>query len=118
MQIEIRAHNTRYDNGLHTRAERHFGKLDKLVSPLASIHLDLHEEANPAVAYPCEATATLQTKGAILHASARATDMGQAVEEVAVKMRRQVQRYLAKHKHRTERHKRLALPDTVPDISQ
>jgi len=106
MRIEVRTRHTKYGAGLQARVERHFGKIDKLVSPLAVLHLELHEEANPAVATPAVADAKLHLKGTVLHAEATATDMSMAVEEVAKKMLKQVHRYLAKHKHRNRRDRR------------
>jgi len=106
MNIEVRTRHTKYGDPLRAKVERHFGKIDKLVSPLAVLHLELHEEANPSVASAAVADAKLHLKGTVLHAEATATDMGGAIEEVAKKMLKQVHRYLAKHKHRNRHVKR------------
>jgi ribosomal subunit interface protein len=106
VEIEVRTRHTKYSDGLQTRVDRHFGKIDKLVSPLALLRLELHEEANPSIAASAVVEAKLHLKGTVLHAEATAIDMGEAIEEVAHKMLKQVHRYLAKHKHRTRRARR------------
>ena len=103
MQIEVRTRHTTYTDHLRDRVDRHFGKVGKVVSPLAVLHLELHEEPNPSVSDASVVEAKLHLKGTVLHAEATSADMGMAIEEVAHKILKQVHRYLAKHKHRNRR---------------
>jgi putative sigma-54 modulation protein len=101
MRVEVRTRNASYEESDRRRAQRHLDKVARLVSPLATLRLELREESNPSIEERCVADARLQLKGAVLHAEGTsAKDMGAAIEAMVDKLLRQVHRYLAKHRHR------------------
>lgn len=99
MEIEIRARNVQLTDQLRSDVDRHFGKVGKKVSPLATLHVELRAERNPAIADDKVAEARLHLKGAVLRAQGASADMTHAVELSADKLSKQVERYLDRRRN-------------------
>ena len=102
MRIEIRARNTTVTDALRRHAEKHFEKVAKQVSELATLELELLEERNPAISDGKIAEATLHLKGTTLRAREGSTDVLHSIDLVADKLARQVKRHLEKRRRRRE----------------
>ncbi len=77
MRIEVKGRNgATVDEELISRLEKKLAKVDRQVSPLAVVEVELSEERNPAIRDSQVAEATLQLKGMTLRAKESSTDMG------------------------------------------
>ena len=102
MQIDIKGRNTPVSDELRRQAERRFSKVERQVSPLARLEIEIHEERNPAIAARQVAEATLYLKGVTLRASDASTDMNHSVNLVSEELARQVKRHRDKRRRRRE----------------
>lgn len=101
MQIEIRSRNgIEITQELRNYAARRFEKVEKMVSDLARLELELKDERNPAIAEHFCVDATLHVKGKTLRASDRSFELKHAMHEVSDELARQVDRLSAKRRAR------------------
>ena len=68
MQIEVVGRGFEVDSEIRARIRKRFDRVGRQVSELARLEVVLREERNPAIADNYVAEATLQLKGATLHA--------------------------------------------------
>jgi putative sigma-54 modulation protein len=100
MRIEIRGRNLEVDDELREHVYKRFRRIGRQVSGLATLDVELWEEANPSIT-DCEvAEATLRLKGVTLRAHEASPTMAHTIHELAEDIRRQVK------KHREMRRKR------------
>ena len=93
MQIEIRSRNgIAITDELRAHAARRFEKVDKMVSDLARLELELKDEHNPAIAEHFCVDATLYLKGKTLRACDRSFDLKHAMHEVSDELYEEVRR--------------------------
>ena len=90
------------DAELRARVEKKLGKVERQVSPLAELEIELREERNPAIRDAHVAEATLHLKGVTLRSCKRAPDMGHAINLVADDLARQVKKHRDKRRGRRE----------------
>jgi putative sigma-54 modulation protein len=102
MRIEIKGRNVPVGDDLRRRVEKKLAKVERQVSPLAELELELKEERNPSIRESQVAEATLHLKGATLRARERSDDMAHAINLVADELARQVKKH--KDKRRGRRH--------------
>jgi putative sigma-54 modulation protein len=102
MQIEIKGRNTPLPEELQRHVERRFRKIDRQVSELARLELEIIEERNPAIADREIVEATLYLKGVTLRASDASRDVRHSVNLVADELARQVKRHRDKRRRRRE----------------
>ena len=102
MQIAIKGRNTSVSAEVRDRVERRFAKIDRQVSPLAELEIELSEERNPANASPYVVEATLHLKGVTLRACDSAADPVHALNLCADELARQVKRHRDKRRKRRE----------------
>jgi putative sigma-54 modulation protein len=101
MQIEIRSRNgIAITDDLRAYAARRFEKIDRMVSNLARLELELKGEGNPAIRDPFSVDATLHVKGKTLRACDRSFDLKHAMHEVSDELARQVDKLAAKRRAR------------------
>jgi putative sigma-54 modulation protein len=101
MQIEIRSRNgIAITDDLRQYAARRFEKVDKMVSDLARLELELKDEHNPAISDHFSVDATLHVKGKTLRACDRSFDLKHAMHEVSDELARQVDKLSAKRRAR------------------
>lgn len=102
MQIEIRGRNTAVTEGLRGEVEKHFEKVAKQVSELATLEVELLEERNPSIANGKIVEATLHLKGTTLRVRDGSADITRSIDLVADKLARQVKRHRDKRRRRRE----------------
>lgn len=101
MQIEIRSRNgIAITKELRAYAARRFEKVDRMVSDLARLELELKDEHNPAIANHFCVDATLHMKGKTLRACDNSFDLKHAVRQVSDDLSRQVDKLAAKRRAR------------------
>jgi putative sigma-54 modulation protein len=102
MKIEVKGRNCAVTPELRERVERRFGKVDRQVSELARLEVELWEERNPANPDSQVAEVTLHLKGAILRAREASRDMAHSINLCSEELARQVKRDRVKRRHRRE----------------
>lgn len=95
-----------------TRLERYTPR------PILHAKVEIHEEGNPAIATPITAKASMDVNGTVLHASVAAKTHEEAIDLLADRLRRQIERvhdaYDSKPSHRGRDKGVPPLPPPVP----
>ncbi len=102
MRIEVKGRNLQVTDELREVVARRFEKVDKQVSELAILEIELSEERNPANPQQMVAEATLHLKGVTLRASNSSKDAKHSINLVADELARQVKRHRDKRRKRRE----------------
>ena len=102
MRIEVKGRNLSVSEDLREHVAKRFRKIERQVSELAELEVEVWEEKNPAIAEKEVAEATLHLKGVTLRAREASRDIMHSVNEVSDEIARQVKR------HRDKRRKRRA----------
>jgi putative sigma-54 modulation protein len=102
MKIDIKGRNVSVPRELSSQVQRRFAKIDRQVSELAHLELELSEERNPAIADSEIVEATLVLKGATLRAKGCSPDLQRSLGIVAEELARQVKRDRDKRRRRRE----------------
>ena len=103
MRIEVKGRNLQVTDDLREVVARRFEKVDKQVSDLAVLEIELAEERNPANPDQMVAEATLYLKGVTLRARNASKDSKHSINLVADDIARQVKRHRDKRRKRRER---------------
>jgi len=112
VRIEVKGRNLQVTDELRETVARRFEKVDKQVSELAVLQIELSEERNPANPDHMVAEATLHLKGTTLRASDASRDARHSINLVADELARQVKRH--RDKRRGRRESRVAAAQAVP----
>ena len=102
MRIEVKGRNLQVTDDLREVVARRFEKVDKQVSELATLEIELSEERNPANPDQMVAEATLYLKGVTLRAKNASKDSKHSINLVADEIARQVKRHRDKRRKRRE----------------
>jgi putative sigma-54 modulation protein len=102
MRIEVKGRNLQVTDDLREVVARRFAKVDKQVSDLATLEIELSEERNPANPDQMVAVATLYLKGVTLRAKNASKDSKHSINLVADDIARQVKRHRDKRRKRRE----------------
>jgi len=102
MRIEVKGRNLAVTDDLRALVERRFRKIDKQVSALAVLEIEVFEERNPANPNRHVAEATLRLKGVTLRARDASGELGHSVNLVSEELARQVKRHRDKRRGRRE----------------
>jgi putative sigma-54 modulation protein len=102
MRIEVKGRNLPISEELREHVERRFRLVDRQVSALAELEVELFEERNPAIADSQVAEATLHLKGVTLRARFASHDLMHSIVEVSRELERQVARHRDKRMKRRE----------------
>ena len=102
MRIEVKGRNLQVTDELREVVARRFEKVDKQVSELAILEIELSEERNPANPDQMVAEATLYLKGVTLRAKDASRDTKHSINLVADELARQVKRHRDKRRKRRE----------------
>ena len=102
MRIEVKGRNLPVSEDLREYVVKRFRTVDKQVSELAELEVELSEERNPAISESQVAEATLHLKGVTLRAHDASRDMKHSIKLCADELSVQVKR------HRVKRRKRRA----------
>jgi putative sigma-54 modulation protein len=106
MRIQVKGRSgATVDDELIARVEKKLAKVERQVSPLAELEIELREEKNPAIKDDQIAEATLHLKGVTIRARESSTDMGHSINMLADDLARQVKKHRDKRRARREQQK-------------
>ena len=90
MQLNVKGKNLEVSDSIRSYAERKLGKLNRQLSDLAEVEVELAVEKNPSIADNQVAEATVRLKGHTLRAREATRDMKASIDELAEKLVRQI----------------------------
>ena len=90
MQLNVKGKNLEVSDSIRSYAERKLAKLDKQLSDLVRVEVELAVERNPSIAANQTAEATVWLKGHTLRARESSPDMKASIDELTDKLLRQV----------------------------
>jgi putative sigma-54 modulation protein len=102
MKIEVKGRNLPVSDDLKDQVARRFRVIDKQVSELAQLEVELFEEHNPSIADSQVAEATLHLKGVTLRARSATRDLSHSIVVVSEELGVQVKRHRDKRRKRRE----------------
>ncbi len=102
MRIEVKGRNLQVTDALRAHVARRFAKVDRQVSELAELEVEVFEERNPAIAASQVAEVTLHLKGVTLRARDSSPDILHSVNLCAEELAVQVKRHRDKRRKRRE----------------
>ena len=102
MRIEVKGRNVPVSEDLREHVARRFRVIDKQVSELADLEVEVFEERNPAIADSQVAEATLHLKGVTLRARSASRDLLHSINVVSEELAVQVKRHRDKRRKRRE----------------
>lgn len=100
MRLQVKGKNIEVSEAIRSYAEEKLGKLDRLLADPTRVELELAVERNPSIADRIVAEGTIWTKGPVLRAQERSTDMRASIDLLTDKLERQVSRYREKRRRR------------------
>jgi putative sigma-54 modulation protein len=102
MRIDVKGRNLAVSDEIREHVAKRFRKVDRQVSELASLELEVFEERNPRVADSQVAEATLHVKGTTLRARSGSPDILRSINLVSDELARQVKRHRDRRRKRRE----------------
>jgi putative sigma-54 modulation protein len=102
MRIDVKGRGLSISPELRDHVTKRFRKIERQVSELAVLEVELLEERNPRVADCQVAEATLHLKGVTLRAQSASPDILHSVNLVSEELARQVKRHRDKRRRRRE----------------
>jgi putative sigma-54 modulation protein len=102
MRIEVKGRNLQVTDELREVVARRFEKVDRQVSDLATLEVELSEERNRANPDQMVAEATLYLKGVTLRAENASRDIKHSINLISEELARQVKRHRDKRRKRRE----------------
>lgn len=115
MRIDVKGRNLTISPELREHVAKRFRKIERQVSELASLELELFEERNPRVADRQVAEATLHLKGVTLRARNGSPDIVRSVNLVSDELARQVKRHRDKRRRRRQARSTPAAAPMTPE---
>jgi len=103
MRLQVKGKNIEVSPAIRSYAEEKLGKLERQLADPTRVELELAVERNPSIADKIVAEATIWTKGPVLRAKERSTDMRASIDLLTDKLERQVIRYREKRRRRGHR---------------
>jgi ribosome hibernation promoting factor len=102
MRIEVKGRNLPVSEDLREHVAKRFRKVERQVSELAVLEVEVFEERNPAIADDHVAEATLHLKGVTLRARDASPDIVHSINLCADQLHVQVKRHRDKRRKRRE----------------
>jgi putative sigma-54 modulation protein len=102
MRIEVKGRNVPVSEDLREHVAKRFRKVERQVSELAELEVEVFEERNPAIADNQVAEATLHLKGVTLRARDASPDILHSINLCADELHVQVKRHRDKRRKRRE----------------
>lgn len=102
MRIEVKGRNLPVTDDLREHVAKRFRKVERQVSELAELEVEVFEERNPAIADSQIAEATLHLKGVTLRARDASPDIVHSINLCADELGIQVKRHREKRRKRRE----------------
>ncbi len=103
MRLQVKGKNVEVTPALKGYAQEKLGKLERHLSDSARLELELAVEKNPSIAENQVAEATIWTKGPVLRATERSSDMKASIDLLVDKLERQASRYKDKRRRSASR---------------
>ena len=103
MRLQIKGKNLEVSDSIRDYAEQKLHKLDKQLSDLVQVDLELSTEKNPSIRDNQVAEATVFTKGHPLRARAATSDMRASIDGLTDKLMREVKEYQEKRRSEPRR---------------
>ena len=102
MRIDVKGRNLSVSDELRDHVAKRFRKVERQVSELATLEVEVFEERNPRVSDCQIAEATLHVKGTTLRARSASPDIMRSVNLVSDELARQVKRHRDRRRKRRE----------------
>ncbi|HTU87490.1 MAG TPA: ribosome-associated translation inhibitor RaiA [Solirubrobacteraceae bacterium] len=102
MRIEVKGRNLPVSEDLREHVAKRFRKVERQVSELAELEVEVFEERNPAIPDSQVAEATLHLKGVTLRARDASPDIFYSINLCADELHVQVKRHRDKRRKRRE----------------
>ncbi len=117
MRVDVKGRNLPVSEEIREHVNKRFRKIERQVSDLAELEVEVLEERNPAIADSEVAEATLHLKGVTLRARAASPDIMHSINLVSDELSRQVKRHREKRRGRREARAAAAsgAPGAVPE---
>jgi putative sigma-54 modulation protein len=103
VRLQVKGKNVEVTPALKGYAQEKLGKLDRHLNDSARLELELAVEKNPSIAENQVAEATIWTKGPVLRATERSSDMKASIDQLVDKLERQATRYKDKRRRSASR---------------
>ena len=114
MRIEVKGRNLPVSEDLREHVAKRFRKVERQVSELAVLEVEVFEERNPAIADAQVAEATLHLKGVTLRARDASPDIVHSINLCSDELAVQVKRHRDKRRKRRES-RAASLPPVSPE---
>ena len=115
MRIEVKGRNLPVSADLREHVAKRFRKVERQVSELAELEVEVFEERNPAIADNQVAEATLHLKGVTLRARDASPDIIHSINLCADELHIQVKRHRDKRRKRRESRAAAAAQNAVSE---
>jgi putative sigma-54 modulation protein len=102
MRISVKGRNLPVSEDLREHVTKRFNKVERQVSELAELEVEVFEERNPAITDSQVAEATLHLKGVTLRARDSSPDIVHSINLVSDELAKQVKRHREKRRNRRE----------------
>jgi putative sigma-54 modulation protein len=116
MRIDVKGRNLPVTEELREHVVKRFRKVERQVSELAVLEVEVFEERNPAIPDSQIAEATLHLKGVTLRARGASPDVMHSINVVGDELARQVKRHRDKRRNRREARAAAAAADAGPPV--
>jgi putative sigma-54 modulation protein len=103
MRLQVKGKNLEISDSIRDYAEQKLQKLDKQLSDLVQVELELTVERNPAIRDNQVAEATVFTKGHPLRAREATSDMRASIDGLTNKLLRELKTYKEKRRQEPRR---------------
>jgi ribosome hibernation promoting factor len=103
MRLQVKGKNVEVSDSIRTYAEQKLRKLDKQLSDLVQVEVELSTEKNPSIRENQVAEATVFTKGHPLRARTATSDMRASIDGLSDKLVRAIKEYQDKRRHEPRR---------------
>ena len=103
MRLQLKGKNLEISESIRAYAEQKLHKLDKQLSDLVQVELELSTEKNPSIRNNQVAEATVFTKGHPLRAREATGDMRASIDGLTDKLMREVKEYQDKRREEPRR---------------
>ena len=103
MRLQVKGKNLEISESIRSYAEQKLRKLDKQLSDLVQVELELSTEKNPSIRDSQVAEATVFTKGHPLRVREATSDMRASIDGLTDKLMREVKEYHDKRREEPRR---------------
>jgi putative sigma-54 modulation protein len=100
VRLQVKGKNVEVSDSIRQYAQQKLGKLERQLADPTRVELELMVEKNPSISANHVAEATIWTKGPILRAREASADHKASIDQLVVKLERQVKRYREKRRAR------------------